>query len=154
MKKIFVLSSRTLAFLLAIAIIPTIAFASPVTYTIGKDPGIPGFGASYLHDAQKDTGGGYYANGNVVGISGSLTIDLDALGNSSGSLTGSAGSGPGDLTGSWVININGGGKTSGTPFSENREELLHLNYTIFKDGDATPYNTGSFYFAENDFNGF
>lgn len=153
MNKIFVLTTRSLAFVLIMAIVPAIALSTPITYEIGPDdPDVPGFGASFLHSAGTHTGGGYFANGNTMRISGMLTIDLDT-GAASGILTG-PGSGDMDFgkgDGEWTLQITGGGKTPGTPFFGGIAELLHLDYELFKD--SASQGTGSFYFADRDFNG-
>ncbi|VAW52665.1 hypothetical protein MNBD_GAMMA05-483 [hydrothermal vent metagenome] len=124
------------------------AQAVPITYDIGSGSA-PGFSGSWIHAGTTQTGNsGYYANGAKASLSGVLTLDMDNLASTSGSLSAVGDFGLGND--SWTIDITGG--SSGTQlFVGGVTDLLSIDYTLSAAGSG--FSTmGTFYFATVDFN--
>ncbi len=159
MKKFAVLSVCALTFVLVISIVPKIALSVPTTYAIGVDnaPNVPGFSASFLHSATSGHSQGYWMSGNTASISGTITIDL-ANNSASGmlimDLNGDTDFGLGSAN--WKLNITGAGKSANLRNLSglgDSMELLHLDYTLTNLTNGNGNQTGTFYFAANDYNG-
>lgn len=133
----------------ALALVPSIALAGPITYNI-TDGSSGSFTASWLHAGTGAESDGFYMNGNKASISGSITIDTDT-GAASGSLaTDSADTDFGQGSGSWTIDITGGTNVGGTDFASGDSLLLALDYTL---SNGSTSSTGTFYFADTTFTG-
>jgi len=130
---------------------PIASHATPsVTYALGATSNVPGFSATWLHAGTSEMGNtGYYANGVKARMTGSLTLDMDNLASASGSLSGYGDFG--QTPGNWTLDFAGGTSNSVT-FADGNMDLLSLNYTLTND-DNTFSSTGTFYFADRDFNG-
>ncbi len=129
------------------AIAPSATWAVPTTYQIGKGSAA-GFSGSWLHSGTDQMGNsGFYANGTAMRIAGYLTLDKDT-GSASGEMSGSGDFGLG--VGDWMISITGG-STSTQTFRGGETDLLTVNYDL-SSNDAL-HSSGSFYFADRDFNG-
>lgn len=130
---------------------PLTVQAVPVTYDIGSGTQ-PGFSGSWIHAATSQMGStGYYANGIAARISGSLTIDFDMGGNAtsaSGLLSGTGDFGLGSDT--WTIDITGGSSSTAPTFIGGDSLLLSLDYTLTSASNVS--SSGTFYFADRDFN--
>ncbi len=121
-----------------------------VTYALGATSDVPGFSATWLHAGTSEMGNtGYYANGVKARMTGSLTLDMDNLASASGSLSGYGDFG--QTPGNWTLDFAGATSNSVT-FADRNRDLLSLNYTL-TNGDNTFSSTGTFYFANRDFNG-
>ncbi len=125
---------------------PFTSFAVPITYDIGAGSA-PGFSGSWLHAGSRSTGGGYYANGAKARMAGSLTLDMDAL-TASGSISGTGDFGLGNDD--WTLTFTGA--SAGTAnFYGGITDLISLDYDLSDTHGS--HGTGTFYFANKDFNG-
>lgn len=139
---------KSICVAMALVAAPLTAQAVPVTYDIG--PGsAPGFSGSWIHAATDEMGNtGYFANGEKAGISGFLTLDMDNLAATDGLLTGVGDFGLNHDT--WTIDITGGGSSALPTFLGGDSLLLSLDYNLTSAGGHS--STGTFYFANRDFN--
>ncbi|VAW51437.1 hypothetical protein MNBD_GAMMA06-893 [hydrothermal vent metagenome] len=132
--------------LAALLATPVASFAVPTTYDITAGSA-PGFSGSWLHAGSRSTGGGYYANGVKAKMAGTLTLDMDAL-TASGSISGTGNFGLGNDD--WTLNFTGA--SAGTAnFYGGATDLVSLDYELFDSAES--HGTGTFYFANKDFNG-
>ena len=129
---------------------PSIALATPITYAI-QSGGAPGFSASWLHAATSASSShpGFYTNGTKAAITGTLVIDMAGTGSASGSLSTLAGGDFGEGAALWELDITSG-TTVGGGFSTGDDLLLAISYDLYKD--TVLDSSGTFYFADRDFN--
>jgi len=124
----------------------TASFAVPITYAI--DAGnATNFSATWLHAGSQSTGGGYYANGAKARMAGTLTLDMVAL-TASGSINGMGDFGLGNDN--WTLNFTGASAGSAN-FYGGITDLVSLDYELFDSAES--HGTGTFYFADKNFNG-
>ena len=139
---------KTICVAMALIAAPITGQAIPVTYDITSGSA-PGFSGSWLHAGTTQMGNsGFYANGQASRITGSLTLDMSGSVSASGLLSGTGDFGLGNST--WNINITSGSAGTHT-FLGGEVDLLSLNYGLTSsDGHSS---SGTFYFANRDFNG-
>jgi len=131
----------------ALIAVPLASHAVPITYNISAGSA-PGFSASWLHAGSSQMGSsGYFANGIKAGMSGSLTLDMANLASTSGQISGTGDFGLGSDT--WTLDFLGASANS-VNFIGGVTDLLSLNYSLTSGSHSS---TGTFYFANRDFNG-
>lgn len=126
--------------------VPLASHGVPITYNLGVGSGLQAATDPILDSGSNNTG--YYTNSTKTGMSGSLTLDMADLSSTSGSLTGAGDFGLGADT--WTIDFSGA--SAGTvAFVDGDTDLLSLGYTLSSIGGYL--SSGTFYFADRDFNG-
>ena len=143
MKKSLLLGAVCTWLLAALVALPIASHAVSVTYNIDE-----GSGGLYLGTNQIENSGYFMAGGSKVSMSGSLTLDMADLASASGQITGTGDFGLG--SDNWTLDFLGA--SSGTHlFVGGESDLLSIGYTLSSFGGHS--STGTFYFADRDFNG-
>jgi len=133
---------------LALLALPLASQAVPITYNIGAGSA-PGFSASWLHAGSGEMGStGYFANGMATNMTGSLTLDMADLGSATGLISGAGDFGLGVDT--WTLEFFGAAANT-VMFVDGNIDLLSIEYDLTSLGGHT--SSGTFYFANRDFNG-
>jgi len=132
--------------------LPAVSQAVAITYNI-QNGSAPNFSGSWIHSADTQMGtSGYFANGTKTEVAGTLTIDTANLAATSGQLTANGDFGSGSAM--WTIDFNGASSGSHT-FIGGDVDLISIDYSLNSFGlmGGEVSSTGTFYFADRDFNG-